>query len=251
LNSRCVGSTCARVWHMCRYALRRPQGGEEKDPEAWDKAIDQAQMVLQHQHARLANLRLLEQFGPGAWLANNQRLQSVQKQYGRDTHTPPTRSRPVCVCVCVCVCGWHLQWPCDAESCLVVLCLTSVRERVSVGWMKSFARCERRSRISTGGGSRSSRRPVSDFIVRRYATSHTAGCVCKRCKRAHPSVCLPINVQTEWAELVQKNMQLGAACLQLEQSLPSRPTTYARVSLLLASVLRLTSLPTAQVHGRR
>jgi hypothetical protein len=63
-----------------RYALRRPQGAEEKDPEAWDKAIDQAQMVLQHQHARLANLRLLEQFGPGAWLSNNQRLQSVQKQ---------------------------------------------------------------------------------------------------------------------------------------------------------------------------
>jgi pre-mRNA-splicing factor SPF27 len=126
-----------------RYALRRPQGAEEKDPEAWDKAIDQAQMVLQHQHARLANLRLLEQFGPGAWLTNNQRLQSVQKQL-------------------------------DDE-------LRAVRAQ------------------------------IEELNRKRLEEQQTAGV------RLYRS-------QTEWAELVQKNMQLGAACLQLEHSLPSRPT---------------------------
>jgi len=126
-----------------RYALRRPQGAAEKDPKAWQEAVDQAQMVLQHQHARLANLRLLEQFGPNAWLANNQRLQSLQHQL-------------------------------DEEL-------------------------------------RAMRTQIEELNRTRLEEQQTAGV------KLHRS-------QTEWAELVQKNMQLDVACLQLEHSLPSRPT---------------------------
>jgi len=123
-----------------RYALRHPQGPNEKDPKAWEEAIEQARLVLQHQHVRLTNLRLLEQFGPNAWLANNQGLQAMHQKLEEE--------------------------------------LRAVRSS------------------------------IEELNRKRLEDQQAAGTKLHR-------------AQTEWMELVQKNVQLEMACQELQRGLPS------------------------------
>lgn len=54
-----------------RYRVEQPQGLTVSDHGAWRKAAESAQMQLEYNRLRLANLEMLERWGGKAWIAHS------------------------------------------------------------------------------------------------------------------------------------------------------------------------------------
>ena len=67
-----------------RYQLEAPPPGLAKDPDAWRRAIDNAQAQLENQGTRLGNLELLQQHGAKLWLASLNQTEAASRALARE-----------------------------------------------------------------------------------------------------------------------------------------------------------------------
>ena len=61
-----------------RLECRPPPPELARDSTAWRKTVDNTRAQLEHQHGRMDNLELLQQYGPQAWLQQNSALKSMR-----------------------------------------------------------------------------------------------------------------------------------------------------------------------------
>ncbi|CAN0333262.1 unnamed protein product [Pylaiella littoralis] len=54
-----------------RYDLQPPQGAAAENEVAWKRSLDNARAQTEHQHNRLLNLELLQNYGASMWLGHN------------------------------------------------------------------------------------------------------------------------------------------------------------------------------------
>jgi hypothetical protein len=73
-----------------RYNLDPPPKSKRDDPEAWEKANNNAKAQLEHQKLRIENLELMMKFAPNAWRAHNAMLEAAIKRYAPN----PSPRRP-------------------------------------------------------------------------------------------------------------------------------------------------------------
>jgi len=64
---------------ITRYKVEQPPPSKKNDPEAWNNAVRNAQAQLEHQHLRLVNLELLNNYGANAWKVHNYTLEKLHK----------------------------------------------------------------------------------------------------------------------------------------------------------------------------
>jgi pre-mRNA-splicing factor SPF27 len=63
-----------------RYQLDPPATNKLNDLQAWKHSVHNVQSQLEHQYLRIANLELLHTYGPNAWRAYNDYLESEYKR---------------------------------------------------------------------------------------------------------------------------------------------------------------------------
>ena len=61
-----------------RLECRPPPPELARDSTAWRKTVDNTRAQLEHQHGRMDNLELLQQYGPQAWLQQNAALKTMR-----------------------------------------------------------------------------------------------------------------------------------------------------------------------------
>ncbi|ACO61243.1 predicted protein [Micromonas commoda] len=67
-----------------RYNLDPPPKSKRDDPEAWEKANNNAKAQLEHQKLRIENLELMMKFAPNAWRAHNAMLEAAIKRVEKE-----------------------------------------------------------------------------------------------------------------------------------------------------------------------
>ena len=91
----CDGQPMPKI-DTSRYALDPPPPAQQTDPEAWRRAVQNAQSQLEHQNTRLGNLELLQQHGAPLWRAHLDVLDKASASFARasqDLDSSPARSR--------------------------------------------------------------------------------------------------------------------------------------------------------------
>jgi len=83
---RVAGGQRMQPLDLARYECLPPPKELLKDPSAWRAALNNAKAQLVHQHNRIDNLELLQQYGPQAFLQQNSALSAMAQQLGTQAH---------------------------------------------------------------------------------------------------------------------------------------------------------------------
>ncbi|CAN0471468.1 unnamed protein product [Ascophyllum nodosum] len=78
-----------------RYDLQPPQGAAAEDEGAWKRALNNIRAQTEHQHNRLLNLELLQNYGASMWLGDNKAEEGTEAAIAAQEKEDPEEAEQV------------------------------------------------------------------------------------------------------------------------------------------------------------